>query len=518
MNKIEGTINSENNPTWPPSVDKYILIQKKQICKYIYAGKVIKILDNNVGVIVKLSNDFEYPYSNNDVKLYLKPHADPKKFMIVIETDGWRYTNEDKIDRLVNIVDETVHGSLPKKQKELLYDDISYGKATLSNKYYHQATDNPDPHVPLHILIESNDLDDFAFLHKLDNIDDLNLGINATVQDTTVEDTIPDKVKSARQEILDSLEKIKPDQTDDKINLIKPQDLLIIDQMMINTFVSNTETLKTEASKIIEYLNKSLFIVGENAEKNNEKLYETIKFIYHNGYIHIFREGIPLKELITHELLNDSVENPKIKKLGENEYNSPIRHDVLKYILFQNAIQRSLASERQILLEAELLLSQEYIIALTPEPRYQIWCVLRLIKLWYGDEDLQNNIRKIKLLVNQYRARSDKEYNINNGIQVSIGIYPRYGKDSAVIVLKKMMYYFSLYFGAIGWKNNPPSYFKVVNDLISYTNCDQALKLYYRKMVAHNGQPNTVFSKNFTKINSGDTNTDILEQYVPLSS
>jgi hypothetical protein len=58
---------------------------------------------------------------------------------------------------------------------------------------------------------------------------------------------------------------------------------------------------------------------------------------------------------------------------------------------------------------------QEYLIALQPEPKYQIWVVKRLIMAWYADVDLQNNIRKIKILINQWRARSDQEFNKKNG-------------------------------------------------------------------------------------------------------
>jgi hypothetical protein len=295
-----------------------------------------------------------------------------------------------------------------------------------------------------------------------------------------------------------------------------PQDILIVDQKMITDYVDDPNTLKYEGQKIMRFLSEALYLSGENAEKDVDKLYGATRFIYYNGYVHIFRTDIPLKEVITHKLLKDTDANPKLQILGKAEYDIPIRHNVLKYILFQNEIQKTITVDQRLLIEAELILSQEYIIALTPEPRYQLWCVVRLIKLWHGDIDLQNNIRKIKLIVNQYRTRSDMRYNVRNGIRFSIGIYPRYGKESAAIVLRKLMYYFSLYFQAVGWKNNPPSYFKIVNDLISYTNCDQSLKLYYRRIAEENGMQNGVFNKNYTMINSPGYNTDILEQYVPL--
>jgi hypothetical protein len=434
--------------------------------------------------------------------------------------------------------------TLHTKHSELLYDDIHPNNITLSNKYYVHASEDPYVNVPLAKIIDSQDIDDFAFLMRddilnINTLDDVEgLLIDQTVFDVNIEDNIPDKIKAHRKDIIDLLDNraikhIEYDEcekerrrkyksvTTTEINEInrdcaKPHEVLVVDQMMITKFVDDKNTLRKEAEKIKRYLLEALYLEGSEAEQNEDKLYGTLRFVYYNGYLHIFRAGIPLKEVITHELLDDTEENPKLEILGKNEYGIPIRHNVLKYILFQNEIQRELYVDQKLLAEAEIVLGQEYIIALTPEPRYQIWCVMRLIKLWYGDIDLQNNIRKIKLIVNQYRTRSDRKYNIQNGIRFSIGIYPRYGKASASVVLKKMMYYFAIYLQAVGWRENPPSYFKIVNDLISYTNCDQSLKLYYRRVAEVYGQKNTVFSKNYTTINNAGKNTDILEQYIQL--
>lgn len=556
MHKISGMIEPGDNPKWPPMLNKYIIVQKTQPSGQIYIGLIKKVLDNNVGAIIILVKGFEYP--NKDVIPFIKASSDPKKFMLVIETDGWRYTTELKIRELLDgsnpsytVNDDTG----PEKEQELLYDDTHSGNVTLNNQYYATSTDNPMIDVPLHKLIDSQDMDDFAFLVRKDvtyenkELLQTELLINSTLADSPIEDNLSAKLIEFRPSIIAKLEgsvveiteeeevpvsgdvsgeleraqqrkKKREDQSSviERMNkeITKPQDILIVDSLMITNFVENPSTLQLEAEKIKRYLTEAFYLSGDNAEQNVDKLYGTLRFIYYNGYLHIFRIEIPLRENITHELLGDSVEDPKLKMLGPAEYNRPIRHNVLKYILFQNEIQKNMSVDQQLLNEAELVLSQEYIIALTPEPRYQIWCVVRLIKLWYGDIELQNNIRKIKLLVNQYRARVDKKYNIHNGIRFSIGIYPRYGKASAAIVLKKIMYYFSLYFQAVGWKGNPPSYFKVVNDLISYTNCDQSLKLYYRRIAEANGESNNVFTKNYTTMISPGNNTDILEQYVKL--
>lgn len=507
MSVLFGSINPGDNPTYPPKINKYILVQKQYPDGPIYIGKVIKILENNIGTIIKLLNG--QTYQNDEVKQYIKGSSNPYEYMLVLKSNGYRYTSEDKIKLLEN---ESSISQLNMTQ-ELIYDTINSHSSSIKNKYYSTAEDEPNINVPLTKLINVQDMDEFVFISQdesnYDNKDELKkeLKINETIKTFPIEDNISSKLKSWRSDIINKLE-------NDKDN--KPNDILIVDQMMITKYIDNHDTLKKEADKIKKYLLESLGLIGEKQEDNYDKLFGSIRFVYYNGYIHIFRTEIPLKDTITHELLEDTVENPKIKLLGPNEYDIPIRHNTLKYILFQNETQKSIYVDQRLLSEAELILSQEYIISLTPEPRYQLWTVLRLIKLWYGDIDLQNNIKKIKFIINQYRTRSDKKYNIKNGIRFSIGIYPRYGKKSATIVLKKIMYYFAIYFQAIGWKNNPPSYFKIVNDLIAYTNCDQSMKLYYRRMIEENKQKNTTFSNNYTLINKSGYNTDILEQYISL--
>lgn len=501
---------------WPPLINKYIIVQKTNQ----YIGKVIKILENNIGIIIKLVNGYENPY--DDAKQYIKASSNWKKYMLVIETDKYEYIDESKIN--------SFH---PEKhmEKEFIYDVAEPRKtAKITSQYYTTATDEPKIDVPFYKLIDAQDLDEFAFIKRQtinpDNKYDINYDI---VSKNDIDNGISNEIKSKRDMIIKYLEGIekKPDYDKEIIgeddeahiermnnNPTKPYDMIVVDNKLITEFVDNPQALQRNAELIINFLSMAFYLKGTKKEENPDKFYDNLRFIYYNGYVHIFRKDIPVTEVITHELLNDTDDDPALKILGKAEYGIPIRHNVLKFILFQSELQKELIVDQQLLSEAELILSQEYIIALTPEPRYQLWCVIRLIKLWFGDIDLQNNIRKIKLIVNQYRTRVDKKYNIHNGIRFSIGIYPRYGKESATVVFRKLMYYFSLYFQAIGWKDNPPSYFKVVNDLLSYTNCDQSLKLYYRRISQTNGMKNTIFTKNFSLMNIAGRNTDILEQYI----
>lgn len=526
MNKLTGTFDPSHNPVWPPAVNTFIITSNN---KDIFIGKVIyQSFDTNT-VLLHLAKSF-YNTSNasNIPNIQNLPNIPnipniqniPKnKQMYVSSTWGWRYTT---IPQITKFLESDNNKRIP--CNELVYDDIRNGESTIGNKYYGSSINKGNnKKLCLNKVINIDDMDDFAFLTRMNEIDVSGINYTESIHeyDYDIEDLIPDKVKGQRKNIIMMLENnITDSDTDNDELMLKakksntPQDILVTDQSMITKYVDNKDTLKLEADKLIRYFRESLRLEGSNAEINDEKLYESVRFVYYDNYIHIFREGIPVKEIITHELLGDDEDNPKLKILND-EYDKPIRYDILKHLLFQNKTQKSFKTDNNLRSDAELILSQEYILALTPEPRYQLWCVMRLIRLWYGDIDLQNNIRKIKFIINQYRCRSDQKFNIRNGIRFSIGIYPRYGKKSASIVLKKLMYYFSTYIQAIGWKKNPSSYFKIVNDLISYSNSNQILKLYYKNVAREYGQQNEVFNKNFTLVND-PRKTDIMERYIKL--
>lgn len=521
MNKLVGTIDPYHNPMWPPAVNTFIITSNN---KDTYIGKVVyQSFDTNT-VLLHLAKSF-YVSSNisnvpNIQHMQNIQKIPKRKLLSVPSTWGWRYTTIPQIEKFLESDDNK---QIP--CDELVYDDIRNGKATIGNKYYGSLINkgnNNSKKLCLNKVINIDDMDDFAFLARMDEIDIDGINYTESMNDYSydIESLIPDKVKDQRKNIIMMLENNVTD-AENELLVMKakksntPQDILITDQSMITQYVDNKVMLKLEADKLIRYFRESLRLEGSNAEINDEKLYESVRFVYYDNYIHIFREGIPVKEVITHDLLDDDdADNPKLKILND-EYDKPIRYDILKHLLFQNKTQKSFKTDNNLMSEAELILGQEYIIALSPEPRYQIWCVMRLIRLWYGDVDLQNNIRKIKFIINQYRCRSDQKFNIRNGIRFSIGVYPRYGKKSASIILKKLMYYFSTYIQAIGWKKNPPSYFKIVNDLISYSNSNQILKLYYKNVAREYGQQNEVFNKNFTLVND-PRKTDIMERYIKL--
>jgi len=163
---------------------------------------------------------------------------------------------------------------------------------------------------------------------------------------------------------------------------------------------------------------------------------------------------------------------------------------------------------------------KEYFIALNPEPRYQIWTFEKLIKIWYVDTVLQKEIRMIKMIVNTFRARADKVYNRENGVLPMIVIYPRYGKRSAMNIIQRLAYWFALLESAIAWKNNPPSYYKQkqINDLIAYTNSNNTIKVYFRRIINKDNKIKDLpYVDGFSRIrDTQQGNRYIIHQYITL--
>lgn len=217
-----------------------------------------------------------------------------------------------------------------------------------------------------------------------------------------------------------------------------------------------------EGNKIVAYVKKEM------------NQFDGLLFTVFDGYVHLSRSGLNVSDKITEQLV------PNLKYF-KWQYGLSIDYDALKYLLFQSKFQHELEQNNEEQKDAEKIFAQEYLISLQPEPQYQMWALKRLIKMWYADEILEKNIRKIKILINQWRARGDKNFNINNGVLPSIVVYPRYGKQSAKIVLEKIAHYFLLYQN-IGWKQSSPTYFIKVNDLVYYTNGNIDLKLYFKKV------------------------------------
>jgi hypothetical protein len=162
--------------------------------------------------------------------------------------------------------------------------------------------------------------------------------------------------------------------------------------------------------------------------------------------------------------------------------------------------------------EALKILSQEYIICFQPNIDILIWTISRLIISWYSDPKLCENIFKIKILINLFRARGIKEFNKDQGIQPVIMIIPTYGKKNAIKVLSHLSYFFFPY-KKLGWEKSKPTWFDCLDNLMYYTNGSLELKKYVKFLIGSQSPSQTQFnnplSKDMTQINTPNIDNKI---------
>lgn len=276
------------------------------------------------------------------------------------------------------------------------------------------------------------------------------------------------------------------------------------------------EMVGIPTSKIITYDNPIAVHQDELGEgfkiiswltTNLKKLGIKMDMTTHNGYVHILREGCGGTSIVTEELLS----NRKLR-FFEWQIGKPINYSILRNILFRNNFQKHVEKDMAQLDEAKLILSLEYLISLQPAPKFQLWCVYRLIIYWLSDQEMLENVRKIKLLINTYRSRPEIKENRVRGILPSIVVYPNYGADSAKVVLKKINYAFT-FFKNVAWIKSSPTYFIKVDELLYYTNGLSDLKLYVRNVVNESNfsNDNLVFDDKYTTIDLAENLFTVIE-------
>lgn len=447
MSKITGFMNKSDNPSWPPIQNSLIAIQKNTDDK-IYLGKVIENKDGNYLSIVKVLNDMTYIdkliNENSELSQY------NNGYLGLISSYAWNYVDESKLQAFMT--------------------EKPINNPIISNSC---SADN------------DNEYNDNSLLNNKDE-----LGMNSLFMEKDVNSkltNINDKFRPLPQEIMTALKlKLKNSESvseDDK-------KIVVNKTIAIKNLIESKDDEINEGRKIVDWIKDNLI----STKFNNVNLFEDLKMVIFNGYVHITRRGINVEDVITPEIV------PNLNFLRW-QYMIPIDYDTLKFILFQNKYQKDIEKDKQTQKEAEKILSQEFLIAFQPDPIYQLWCLKRILIAWYADEILQKNIRKIKIIINQWRCKSDKSYNKQFGVQPSIIVYPRYGKDSARKVLTKLSDYFVLY-DSTAWKCSKPSYFSKINNLIWYTNGSIDLKSYFRTVKNGFKQTvkNDVFNEQYNKL------------------
>ena len=270
--------------------------------------------------------------------------------------------------------------------------------------------------------------------------------------------------------------------------------IIVNKNIAVRNIIDTQEDEINEGTKIIKWIKEKTKIL--DSDGNN--IFGDLKLAIHNGYVHIGRIGIDVSDTITNKLVGNL-------NFYKWQYNIPIDYDTLKYMLFQTKFQKELVYDNKQRKEVEKILSQEYLICMHPQPKYLMFALKRLLMAWYCNDLLTQNIRKIKVLINQWRAKPDEPFNNRYGIMPMIVIYPRYGKEAARICSTIIADFFVLY-NNIAWSCSSPSYFAKINDLLYYTNGHVDLKLYFRRVLKeYSGTvQNASFENNMEKFIGAD--------------
>jgi hypothetical protein len=452
MDELGIKLHIELNPEWPPQLGKYVISRSPNI-KETFIGKVIKHIWNKTGTVIMLLNHLDYEERVLDSQKVIQGRPNGKGLFLLIPTYSWTYIDEEQVRLLggkINLINEELHADPILKKFVDIPTNIDFEKDYLSND----------------LLTDPRKFD-------LDNIRTIEIELN---DDEILEAPTTEKMK----EMIDYLSEFTLPFENIVTNL----------NIAINNPITSRDDEFNEGNKIIDWFKKNMI--------TKEPLFESLKVNIYNGYLYFGRKGIRTVDIIEpHRVL-------KLERL-DWQYGKPIDYQTLKQHLFLNRIQLTLNDDVNIQKEAELIMSQEYLISLQPQPKYQLWMLIRILIAWFADVDLQNNIRMIKILINQFRVNPESEFNHKNGILPSIVIYPRYGVKPSRIVLSKINYYMSLYTN-LGVLKGTPTYFIKINDILSYTNGSIDLKLYFREMMKDYSylRGNHSFTDSFTTFKSAE--------------
>jgi hypothetical protein len=303
----------------------------------------------------------------------------------------------------------------------------------------------------------------------------------------------PNMTSKLKEDLKNELNKFKPIKDPKTGEYALGVGYIVHPRLSINNLITIPNDEIHEGKKIMDWVKGML---------GTENKFSDLNVIMHKGYVWITRNGVSVIDTLNNNLFDQPL------KHFDSMLGKPIEYELLKHYTLPTEFELTIPLNNEQRNEANNIMSQEYLIALQPQPKYQLWCLQRLITAWYANEELNQNIRKIKVLINQYRADPTKEHNKANGIYPSILIYPKYGIDSMKSVLKSVSYLFSLYYDAsydknvadLQWQNSKPKFFKKFDELIYWTNGSTDLKRYTKKNMESSVSKNKVpFTQDYTE-------------------
>jgi hypothetical protein len=481
---ITGKIDKQYNRAWPPIVDSIIIIDHPKHENKLFLGFVYKYLWDNKACIILLLNNLDYTEKILADHNIVDNELMAQGTIVLLPSYGWKYTNIDKLAKNFNTTCKEMENLVLQRKTEfeaktILHDYpitrldlMTHGIYSNRKKKEKEEQCDMDDDIKDQSLLTKKGEVDLDFLFRERNIDlyDPNEKFNP----------VSSEIKHYLKKKLKLAERID----DDEMRIIVNKNIAV------RNIIDTQDDEINEGDKIIKWIDNNL----KSFAVQGIKIFGDLKMAIHNGYVHIGRKGINVTDKITDNLVG----NLKYLKW---QYDIPIDYDTLKYILFQTKFQKQITQDNDQRLEVEKILSQEYLLCIHPEPKYLIWTVKRLIMAWYSDDVLTQNIRKIKVLINQWRGKPDEAFNHRYGIMPMIVIYPKYGKESARLCSTIIADHFVLY-NNIAWSCSVPSYFIKMNDLMYYTNGHLDLKLYFRRVLEehHGNVKNSSFNDELEKI------------------
>lgn len=463
--KIQGSLHKSENPKWPPTLGSLVLVDHPNYRNNLFVGTVHQYLPNVSGAIIVLLNNKHHNEISLEQQNILPVGSSTGMLMLLPNVHGWKYADIKKFNKIFGKCFTKM--TSPTVQAELTINP-TYEDPVISKE---GKCGGDDGVKDTSLLNEKGELQMEDLFREKE--------INQQLYSSTEKFSAPEKkIKEWLLAKIENNETISQEESK----------IIVNKNIAVRNVIDAKDDEVNEGKKIMAWIKQNML------SDTQFKIFDGLKMGIFGGYVHFSRRGIKVDDVINEEDVPDL-------KYFKWQYNIPIDYDTLKYILFQSDFQQKIKRDVEEQREAERIFSQEYLIALQPEPQYQMWVVKRLIMCWFADEELQVHIRKIKVIINQYRSRSDVEFNQKYGVLPSIVVYPRYGTVSARKVLSKILHYFALYQN-ISWGCSQPSYFIKVNDLVWYTNGSIDLKLYFTKAIgSFDGKTsNKSFNKYFSEI------------------
>jgi hypothetical protein len=326
-------------------------------------------------------------------------------------------------------------------------------------------------------------------------------GVDNNSNDVLGEDNVNMVIKPAIVSVLEKYDPINMDQYYDYKNTLMYRHLILDDH--VDTISLGKQMIRTIRELLFKIQDKIDFENGKMIENIN--LFDFINFRIVGGNIELINRFAPKDfRVVTPEVL------PSLSFFS-GMYGKPIDYGLLTTLIFQNKLPEDVEVNKDMLKEAVKIMSLEYLICFQPKVEFLLWTICRLVLCWYSDKYLYDNILKIKVLINLYRARGLKQVNKDIDVQPVIVIVPKYGKEIVTKVMSHLSFYFFPY-KRLGWESSNPTYYNKIDDLIHYTNGSSEVKRYIKFIRGKNtvGKTNEkLFNKNFTKVELGNNENDV---------